>query len=113
MTPKMSATSRDPEGYARRTEAARKQRAAAAHEVAQTIAEQVEQNIIEGDVMGGRAVLVKRIQQVAAAEQRGDKDVLRAALMDGAVAFGQWIASLDFVPPPDAVPPRGKAEASL
>lgn len=103
----MSATSRDRDEWARRTEAAREQRAASARVVAEQIAEQVEQNIIEGDVMGGRSVAVQRLRQVAAAEERGDRDVLRAALVDTAVAFGQWVAALDFRPPPDTLPSRG------
>lgn len=106
----MAATSRDPDEYARRTEAARRQREKTAKEVAATVAEQIESLIVEGDVMGGRSVLVKRVRQVAAAEQTGDPDVLRAALMDGAVAFGQWIAAIDFKPPQDAPSPRTRGE---
>lgn len=106
------ATSRDPEEYARKTEAARRHRQQTATEVAENIARQIAENIMDGDVMGGRSVLVRRIRAVAAAEQTGDKDVLRAALMDGAVAFGQWIAALDFVPPESAATPKGSQQAA-
>lgn len=97
--PRMSATSRDPEEYARATKAARETRAAVAREVAGVIAKQVEELIIEGDIMGGRALVAQRIQQVLVAEKRGDPDVLRASVMDGAAAFGLWVAALDWRPP--------------
>jgi hypothetical protein len=97
--PKMSATSRDPEDFANATRVARKMREEVAREVAQCIAEQVEELIVAGDIMGGRALVAKRVQQVLDAERRGDREVLRAACMEGAVAFGAWVAALDYVPP--------------
>jgi hypothetical protein len=93
------ATSRDPEEWARATEKARDVRAAAAREVAGTIAEQVEALIVDGDVMGGRAMFAARLAVVAAAERRGDPRVLRAAVIDAAAALGAWAAALDYVPP--------------
>lgn len=93
------ATSRDPEEWARATEEARRTREEAAAEVAGVIASQVEELIVSGDVMAGRAVLAQRISQLAVAERRGDPVVIRAALMEVAVAAGGWVASIDFVPP--------------
>lgn len=93
------ATSRDPEEWARATEGARETRTLTAHEVAQTIAAQVEELIVEGDMMGGRALLAQRLRQLAQAERQGDLTVVRASLMDLAVAAGSWVASLDFTPP--------------
>lgn len=99
MAGRRKATSRDPEEYARATEAARQTREEVAHEVAGVIAEQVEALIVEGDIMGGRALLASRLKALAVAERRGDSTVVRAALMDVAVASGVWVASIDFVPP--------------
>lgn len=90
---RMSATSRDPEEWARATEAARASRA----ETAANIAGQLEALIVEGDIMGGRALFVTRVRQLAEAEARGDSlDVVRAAVMEMVAAGGQWLAALDF-----------------
>lgn len=97
----MRATSRDPEGYARATEAARETRRAAAAEVGALIARQVEELIVAGDIMGGRALVARRIRELLRAEQRGDRDALRAAVMELTVAGGAWVAALDYRPPSD------------
>lgn len=99
MAPKMSATSRDPEEWARATEHARMTREEAAGEVAGVIAVQVRELIVAGDLMGGKALVAQRLKQVVTAEQREDKSALRAAWMDLAVAAGACVAALDFVPP--------------
>lgn len=93
----MSATSRDPEEWAAATQAARETRELAAAEVAANVADQVYDLIVAGDIMGGRALAVSRIGQVAAAERRQDPEALRSACMDAAVGFGAWVASLDHV----------------
>jgi hypothetical protein len=95
----MSATSRDPEEWARATAAARGQRELTAVEVAEVISTQVGELIVQGDAMGGRSRLAIALQAVAVAERREDQDTLRAALMDVAVAAGTWVAALDFRPP--------------
>lgn len=95
----MSATSRDPEEYARATKAARVQREKAAGEIADRIREQVFELIVHGDLMGGRALVATRLRQVAEAERRGDKAALRAAVIELGVAAGAWLAALDYVPP--------------
>jgi hypothetical protein len=99
MMGRMAATSRDPEEWARATEAARRTRQEVAEEVARTIGAQVAALIVEGDVMGGRSRLAGALRDVAAAERRGDPDALRAALMGGIEAMGSWVAALDYVPP--------------
>lgn len=100
---RMGATSRDPEEWSRATVAARATRECAARQVAAAIAEQVEAVIVEGDIMGGRALAATRVRQVAAAERRDDAVALRAAVVDAAAAFGQWAAALDYRPPSDIV----------
>lgn len=92
-------TTRDTEAYARATAAARRSREIAAREVAAAIGAQVEELIIEGDLMGGRAMVAMSLRSISEAEQRGDRSVLRAAVMSGAVAHGAWIAALDYRPP--------------
>lgn len=93
------ASSRDPQAWVRATSAARGTREGAAREVAGQIAEQVAALIVEGDIMGGRALLSTRVQQLVAAERRGDPVVVRAAVIEVAVAAGAWVAALDFEPP--------------
>lgn len=100
----MAATSRDPEEWARATKAARVQREAAAGEVADRIRKQVFELIVEGDLMGGRALVATRVRQIAEAERREDEEALRAAVMELAVAAGMWVAALDFVPPSELTP---------
>lgn len=100
----MAATSRDPEEWSRATKAAREQRVKAAGEVADRIREQVFELIVEGDMMGGRALVATRLRQVAEAERRGDTVALRAAVMELTVAGGSWVAALDFVPPSEVAP---------
>lgn len=100
----LSATSRDPEEWARATQAARDQRRASAGEVADRIREQVFELIVDGDMMGGRALVATRLRQVAEAERRGDKVALRAAVMELTIAGGAWVAAIDYVPPSEVVP---------
>lgn len=107
--PGQRATSRDREEYARATEAARETRERVAGEVAGTIAEQIRELLIEGDIMGGRALVATRLRQVATAERRGDDVALRAALIDGSVAFASWVASLDYRAPSGLNGGRGGA----
>jgi hypothetical protein len=109
MARKMSATSRDPEDWARATVRARATREEAAEEVAGVIADQVRELIVSGDLMGGKALVAKRLKQVVTAEQREDKDALRAAWMDLAVAAGACVAAIDFVPPSPVVARNGSA----
>lgn len=111
---RLSATSREPEEWAAATETAREVRAATAH--------QVEELIIAGDVMGSRGALTARLEKLLEAESReatakrarrharlaGISEVaalraeqeaqaaVRAAVMDIAVAAGQWAAAIDF-----------------
>lgn len=94
------ATSLDPVEWGAATEAARAKREDTAREVAAVIAQQVAELLIEGDIMGGRSLAAIRLQQVAAAERRGDRVVLRGALIDASAAFAQWAAGLDFRVPP-------------
>lgn len=89
------ATSRDPDEWAKATSKARTAREKAAREIAQNVAQQVYEQIVEGDTMGGRGLLAQRIKALAAAEQRGDTRVTRAALMEICTATGSWIAALD------------------
>lgn len=89
------ATSRDPADWGRATERARRKRAAAAREVAAAVGEQVAELIEEGDIMGGRALVARRIEQVLAAERTGDRVLLRAAVMELSAASGAWVANLD------------------
>jgi hypothetical protein len=93
------ATSRDPEEWARATEAARGTREAAAAEVAAHIADAVYDLIVAGDIMGGRALFAQRLAAIAVAERRQDRLALRAAVMDGAAGLGAWAAALDYRPP--------------
>ena len=106
----MSATSRDPEEFARNTQAARMQREQAAREVGERIYGQVVELIVTGDIMGGREMVLMRIRSVAEAERRAaglktaeeqaeGREAVRAAVMDCAVAFGAWVAALDYKPP--------------
>jgi hypothetical protein len=93
---RMAATSRDPEEWAKATGEARKTREEVARELAGVVAEQVEALIVEGDIMGGRALVGRRLAVVLDAERRGDLVALRAAVMDLGAACGSWAAALDF-----------------
>lgn len=84
---RLSATSRDREEWATKTEAARAARA--------VVAEQVAAQIVEADIMGGRGRVAMALRAVAAAEQQQDGDALRAAWMDVASAAGATAAALD------------------
>lgn len=110
----LSATSRDPEEWAAATAAARETRRQVAHEVAMNIAEQVETLLVEGDIMGGRALFARRVEQLVSAEKQlagrraiardaGDdppeRDIERAAWMDLSVAAAACAAAIDYVPP--------------
>jgi hypothetical protein len=97
--PGQRATSRDREEYARATEAARETRERVAGEVADKIAGQVRELLIEGDIMGGRALVAMRLRQVTVAEARADEVALRAAWMDVCVAAAGCVAALDYRPP--------------
>lgn len=97
--PRMSATSRDPEEWARATEEARRVRDAVAREVAAVIAVQVEELLIAGDSMGGRGRVAVALEHLVTAERREDSGALRAATIELAVAGAAWTAALDFVPP--------------
>lgn len=97
--PRMSATSRDPEEWARKTEEARRVREVVAKEVAAVVAEQVEELLIAGDSMGGRGRVAVALEHVVTAERRGDKGAMRAATIELAVAGAAWTAALDYVPP--------------
>lgn len=108
----MRATSRDPEEWARATEKARAIRELAAGEVALVIGEQVAELVVAGDIMGGRAMVADRIRKVAAAEQRGERDVLRAAWMELAVAAAACVASIDYVPPASLNGSSGAGDAA-
>jgi hypothetical protein len=104
----LSATSRDPEDWAAATEAARAARAAAAEEVSLTIATQVRELVVEGDVMASRGTAAERITQIVVAEKTGDRVLERAAWIDLAVAAATNVARLDYVPP--KVPERDEDE---
>lgn len=93
------ATGRDREEYARATAEARAVREAVAVEIAARISTQVYELIVEGDIMGGRALVATRLQQLMRAEQSGDKATLRAAVIEGAVAHAAWAAALDYKAP--------------
>lgn len=84
-------------------------RADAAREVAGVIAAQVEELIVSGDIMGGRALVAARLRAVATAEVRGDDVALRAAWLELAVAAGACVAAIDFEPPARSA--NGAAEA--
>lgn len=111
---RLAATSREPEEWARATEAARDVRA--------VVAQQVAELILSGDKMGGRGGLTMRVRKILEAEGRiaaakagrqsarlsglseapamraieEGRDALRAAVMEVAVEAGQWVAALDF-----------------
>lgn len=97
MARRLAATSRDPAEWGRATAAARATR----EQVARTIAVQIEELIVSGDIMGGRALLAQRVRALAEAERRGDQSVVRACVMDVAVAAGAWVARLDHRAPED------------
>lgn len=114
---RLAATSREPEEWARATEAAREVRAA--------IAGQVAELIVSGDKMGSRGELTMRLEKLLIAENRlqtaqrarvharqsgvseeparravaEGHETIRAAVMDIAVVAAQWVAALDFEPP--------------
>lgn len=98
-TARRSSTSRDPEEWATATAAARAQRELAAAEVAAVIADQAYDLIVAGDLMGGRAMFARRVEQLVTAERVGDPVALRSALMDSIAAAGAWVAGLDFESP--------------
>lgn len=111
---KLSATSREPEEFARATLSARGTREA--------VGNQLRELVIEGDRMGGRAELARRIQYLIEAERRIEqargrqqqaaeeglpqnahaqaereaRSTQRAAVMSIAVAAGSWVAAMDF-----------------
>lgn len=110
---RLSATSREPEEFARATEVARETR--------EQVAAQVAALIIEGDQMGGRSAFGYRVRQVLEAEARiqtaeralvqarlsgqpeapsvraiaEGKEVRRSAVMDVCVSAAQWVAAID------------------
>lgn len=112
--PRLAATSREPEDWAKATEAAREVRA--------TVAAQLAELIISGDLMGGRGALTLRLQRLLEAESRvgtaqrarvharqaglpeapavraeqEGREAIRAAVMEVAVCAGQWVAAIDF-----------------
>lgn len=114
---KLSATSREPEGWATATQSARGTR--------KSVADQVRALIVEGDRMGGRAELTVRLQRLIEAEGRiaeaigrqqqavemgspvqphreaevEGRAALRSAVMEIAVAAGAWVAALDHAKP--------------
>lgn len=116
---RLAATSREPEEWARATEAARGVRAAVAAQLAELI--------ISGDLMGGRGALTLRLERLLEAERRiataergrmqarqsGMSEVaavraieeghhaMRAAVMEIAVCAGQWVAAIDFGAAPE------------
>lgn len=106
--PGQRATSRDREAYARATEEARRVRERVAGEVAVMIADQVRELVIEGDIMGGQALVVTRLRLVHAAQVRGDVVPLRAAWMDVCVAAAACVAALDYRPPSEFNGGRGE-----
>lgn len=75
---------------------ARAQREATAGEVAERVAAQARELLIEGDVMGGRDLFLGRLRTLLEAERSGDREALRAAVMDVSVAAASWAAALDF-----------------
>jgi VIT1/CCC1 family predicted Fe2+/Mn2+ transporter len=124
---KLSATSREPEEYAKATLSARGTR--------EQVAEQLRELVIEGDRMGGRAELAMRISSLVEAErqiaeakgrqqqaaehglpqhehalaEREGRETLRAAVMSIAVAAGSWAAALDY----DARQPAARATPAV
>lgn len=116
---RLAATSREPEEWARATEAAREVRAAVAGQVAELI--------VSGDKMGSRGELTLRLEKLLIAESRLEtarrariharqsgvseaparraveegRETIRAAVMDIAVVAAQWVAALDYDPPTD------------
>lgn len=110
---KLSATSREPEEFARAT--------ARARETRETVAGQIAALVVEADAMGGRGATAIRIQQVIEAERRMKqaaqqaakaremglptgpaveagheaRAALRAAVMDLTVEGAKWVCSLD------------------
>lgn len=111
---KLSATSREPEEYAKATLSARDTR--------EKVADQLRELVIEGDRMGGRAEVALRVQGLVEAErkiaeakgrqqqaaenglaqqehveaEREGRSALRAAVMNLAVAAGSWASALDY-----------------
>lgn len=87
--------------FDRNERAARRIRESVAREVADNIGRQVYELLVEGDAMGNRSRLAGAVGDVIKAEQLGDREVLRSALMLVPVAAAAWVATLDFVAPSD------------
>jgi hypothetical protein len=112
--PRLAATSREPEEWAKATESARAVRA--------VVAEQLAELVVAGDKMGSRGGLTLRLEKMLEAERRVDtaerarvharqtgvsdapavrainegRAAIRAAVMEIAVEAAQWVAAIDF-----------------
>lgn len=101
-------SSREPEEWINATERAREARSVVAGQMA---------DLLTGmDITGGRELVTSRIRQLREAELSGDASVVRAAVMECAVAFGAWAVRIDLRQPLD-VPkskqsPRARAKAA-
>lgn len=90
---------REPIEWLKATEQAREARA--------NVAGQVAELLTGMDITGGREHVTSRIRQLSEAERSGDATVVRAAVMECAVAFGAWAVRIDLKQPSDV--PRGVA----
>lgn len=79
--------SNEPQAWKKGQAEARKARA--------VVAGQLSAMIIERDATGDRSLLARRLRQLAEAERGGDGKVIRAAIMEIALAAAQWAVARD------------------
>lgn len=70
----------------------REQLAARAREV---VLEQVRTSLRERALAGDRAMLGRRVGELVVAEQSGDREALRSAVMEVCLVAAEWCVSLD------------------
>lgn len=74
-----------------------------ADEVRRVVARQLSMNLQLGEMTGSRALFVKRLRALAAAEAQGDPDAVRAAWLDIAEAAALQVVALDVLDPAERV----------
>lgn len=80
-------SAREPEEWQRATSTAREARSIVAGQVADLL--------VAADVTGGWELLTRRVREVGEARRTGDPMLIRASLMNLAVASGQHVVRLD------------------
>jgi hypothetical protein len=76
------------------------------------VAEQIGNLLIESGFSGSKGVVAERLKKVLEAERRDEPRVLRAAVMELAVAAGAWVASIDLALGPEESPRRRRRSAA-